>query len=317
MTSPNSEFWRAVIRMGGGIADPQRWRHHAPTSVEFHQAGLLRDAGPASVVYRPDNDGIEQAYRVVRHGPDDLVGVPEDNDGEAIPLKTKDAEDWSVHWPQVRSALVAGLNLEGAPSEVPGARSCYRLGTAMLDVDVAVTVFLATSATALGLSKGIAVICSSADSPAVVLVPSTDCINGDLLDRASRRRVAVVSLADRVALRDKRLVGWPLRDAVFAEQRSWHGLETGETVLYAFSPVGEGWDLVFAGTEARIIHRKGLLYLHLLLEPAESHSVAATALKAAVEGVDERIFKSGGARQNIDDALKAIWDRIREIDVGS
>lgn len=312
MSSPTSEFWQALVRIGGDTADRLRWRTLAPTSAPaFHQAGLLREAGPADVVYRPGSDGREQCYRIVRHA-ESVVGVDIDDEESIIDIDGRDAVDWAVDWTAVRERLVQGLGLEAQDMEVRGLHACWKIGRLLLETDVPVAVFLAAPGSAAGLTRAIDLIAAGTDLPSVVLVPNVALLGGEIADRARNRSVSVVGMAQRIALRDRLLIGHPDRDAVFAELLGWLGLGFGQRLRFAFQAAGDGWDTVFDGASKRIRHLKGMLYLHLLLQQPKV-GIHVTRLAAVVDGVDESVFKGGKGQQSAHEILKSLRDRLLEI----
>jgi hypothetical protein len=114
-------FWQALEAIPGPAAVTAEWRQHVGDGEFEHARKLLRPrAGLADGFPRRQEGQVVMPYRVVRHGPDEFVGVDDHGNGSVITLTRDELIVYELDRGGLARAVAAALGLGPATRDEAG-----------------------------------------------------------------------------------------------------------------------------------------------------------------------------------------------------
>lgn len=136
---PVTRFWLALERLPGRAATAPHWRHLLRDEFDVAARLMRPDARLAGAVPRLDGSGLY--FTVVEHGPDDFVGVGED-DGDRAVLSRADLVVYRVDPARLVAAVAAGFGVPPDGTPVADLADTFRVGPYRPRAGLTVPVFL-------------------------------------------------------------------------------------------------------------------------------------------------------------------------------
>jgi hypothetical protein len=134
-----TRFWLALERIPGQAAVAAQWRHLLGSDFEIASRWMTPESRLAQAYPRFDPPGFD--YTVIEHGPDDFVGVCED-DGERTTLARNDLVVYRVDLKRLMSAIAVAFGFAAEGTDVPDVPFTHRVGTYRPHAGVAIPVYL-------------------------------------------------------------------------------------------------------------------------------------------------------------------------------
>lgn len=212
---PLTRFWRALERMPGQAAVIRQWE--LLIQADFDLVSRLMLPAPRLAGFYPRLDGVGCAYTVVEHGPDDFVGVCED-DGERIQLSRANLVVYRLDLTKFIAEIARAFGVEPEGTGVEDTSSTYRVGTYRPLAGFAYPVFLTIQLEQPDFRGVVESLLAGSDGPFILLAPT---------DRYHH-------IATQVLLDARGCLFLPLAEAIGHEGRRWELTDSARAALDAF-----------------------------------------------------------------------------------
>jgi hypothetical protein len=230
-------FWRSLEVLGCGGAVRAEWQRLLGDEMSAVQT-LLRPTGELALAY-PHNDPDQLYYRVVAHGPDDLVGVC-DETGERIVLTTADLVIESIDLVAFYRAVADALGVVAEPRPVDGLHWTMRIGQYIPLAGYRFSVYLIVAQRQIELDQALDRLIALDERPFILLAPSARFLLPGGEERLRRRQACFLALDDSVAVDNGRMLATPAATRIMGEFRQRHLPDTAEMAAAAQFPTPGG-----------------------------------------------------------------------------
>ncbi len=206
------KLWLALEEMPGAHAALAEWRDRLGAGFASVRPLLLpTDKFAASLPVAGDGHAT---YRVVRHGPDDFVGV-HDNGGPTITLAKDDVLIYRLDHQRVARNVVAMLGCDRYEAVIDGVPHAYQVGSYRPFAGFAFPVFFTLPSETADLQHTVELIASRHDEPFILLAPTRSCMQPVCESLIQRRKACFLPLSESIEMDNSG--GWVV--AAAAEQQ--------------------------------------------------------------------------------------------------
>jgi hypothetical protein len=301
-----SRLWPSLESIRGLSCVESLWRQRLDDELDRLKP-FLRALDRAALEF-PRPDGAVPAYRVVRHGPGDIVGVC-DETGETIPLSEEHLTVHEIDRRRFCEALALGLGLERQFSAVAETRLVFQLGWLPETAGRRVPAYLALQQEIRAFHSLVGLL--ACDGPIVLAVPTRQ-----LCGLTKRSDVLTLPLCDSLVLDGSgRFQATETARAAFAE---FHCRVSGAACVvpvadrFVFRRRGTMWVITYEGQTLHEPDSRGLAYLGRLISQPDAE-IPVADLFASVTG-QSGLATNGSAGELLDrTAIAAYKARAQEL----
>jgi hypothetical protein len=188
-------LWPALEEIPGQQAVLAEWRIHLGEGLDSLQSLLIPTDRFAESF--PVADDPYSCFRVVRHAPDDIVGV---HDGGRPPIKLskRDVLIYRLDHQRVIREVAAALGIELAVSAVDRVPHTYRVGSFRPFAGFAFPAFLTIPLEADDLQRAAEAISAQYDEPLILLAPTSKCIRPACAQLLKNRNACFLALNESI-----------------------------------------------------------------------------------------------------------------------
>jgi hypothetical protein len=216
-------LWRAIESFPSLAAVETEWRQHL--GEEFDQFRDYFRAAHRAREFPHPSGGIP--YRVVEHGPDDIVGVC-DETGDRITLSRPELVIYRFDIAKLRQAVHELLGLAGRSEKLNHPVGLHRVGEFSHAHGFAIPVYLVFTVEDDHLSRCVHAVMARRTGPFLLLTLTPRSLDTDARDRLHERKACLLALADLLAWNAS---GWVIQKA--AQSRLQEFLRVGFQALGA------------------------------------------------------------------------------------
>lgn len=167
--NPLKKFWSALEDLPGGAASLMEWRFRL--GADLDGAKFLLTPTGKHVKSLPTADDPYVRYRVVEHGPDDIIGI-RDDDGTEIQLAKQDIRVYRLNRRHLARTITTAFNWDAADDPVDGVPHTSRIGTYRPVAGYVFPVYLTIPAEPAELLHAVDVISGRTGTPFIVMAPT-------------------------------------------------------------------------------------------------------------------------------------------------
>jgi hypothetical protein len=192
---PLQKFWPAIESVPGAATVLGEWRERLGTEIEAVMSLLLPTDQFATTLRLPEDPHVE--YRVVRHGPDDLVGVRVD-DGSTIKLLKGEVLIYRLNHQRVVRESAGALGFTAEAERVVGVPFTFRAGAFRPVAGFSIPVFATFPLEPVDLQRALESVCSQSDGPIVFLAPTGRYLRSSCEAILSKRSAFFLALDEAI-----------------------------------------------------------------------------------------------------------------------
>ena len=190
------KLWRALDKTPIGKAVLAEWKRLLSDDFESVRSFFVATGSIAG--YFPARDADAFPWRVVEHGPDDLVAVCPDS-GDTITLTKSDVIVYEIDIQKLAKSIVVALELSPTFEPISGLPRCWRVGTGRPGSGQNSRLHLVMPSDSSELRRVIESMCSAGLEVGVVLVPTRDTVTANVESVAATNNISLVVLEETLA----------------------------------------------------------------------------------------------------------------------
>ena len=162
-------LWPALEEIPGLQAVSAEWEIHIGEGSDALKSLFIPTDRFAESI--PIADDPYSSYRVVRHAPDDIVGI-HDGGGPVITLSKRDVLIYRLDHQRLIHQVTTALGIELAAANIDGVPHAYRVGSLRPFAGFIFPVFLALPLESEDLQRAVEVISAQCNGPFLLLAPT-------------------------------------------------------------------------------------------------------------------------------------------------
>lgn len=189
-------LWPALEEIPGQQAVLAEWRIHLGEGLDSLQSLLIPTDRFAELI--PVAGDPYSFYRVIRHAPDDILGV---HDGGRPPIKLskRDVLIFRLDHQRVIREVAAALGIELAVSDVNGVPHTYRVGSSRPFAGFSFPAFLTIPVESHDLQRAAEAIVARHAEPFILAAPTGRCLRPPCEQLLRARGVCFFALSESIA----------------------------------------------------------------------------------------------------------------------
>ncbi len=241
---PLERWWSALEEIPGPAAVSARWQELLHTEYDLVRPYLRPRAELAMSFPKPGRYGFASPYRVVQHGPEDIVGVCDETD-ETIVLTRNDLVIFELARRKLAIDLAAAFGFSPGGTAAPGIPSeTLLVGIHEPLAGYSFPAYLTVPLEGRSLLKTICTIISVDDRPFILFAPTGRRLHPEGLAILEKKNACFIALANSLVLDDSGQ--WEATDAARLaiqrfNERHVPTPETGDGVVFFPTPAGVTW----------------------------------------------------------------------------
>jgi hypothetical protein len=192
---PLQKFWPAIESVPGAATVFGEWRERLGPEIEAVMSLLVPTDRFATTLRLPQDPHIE--YRVIRHGPDDLVGVRAD-DGSTIKLLKGDVLIYRLNHQRVVRESAGALGFTAEAQRVVDVPFTFRAGAFRPLAGFSIPVFATFPLEPIDLQRALESVCTQSDGPFVFLAPTGRYLRSSSEAMLSKRSACFFALNEAI-----------------------------------------------------------------------------------------------------------------------
>lgn len=169
---PLQRLWRAIESVPGSATVLQEWRDRLGDDFAGVNSLLVLTDQFATTLRTPSEPYVE--YRVIQHGPGDIVGVRDDG-GATITLSKVDVLIYRLDHRRVLREAAAALGFEAAEERIDGVPFTFRMGTLRPLAGFSFPAYLTFPLEPTDFQRALEVVAARSDGPFILLAPTSRC----------------------------------------------------------------------------------------------------------------------------------------------
>lgn len=194
---PLQRLWRAIESVPGSATSLQEWRDRLGDDFASVQSLLVLTDQFATKLRTPSEPHVE--YRVVHHGPGDIVGVTGDG-SKTITLSKTDVLIYRLDHKRILRDTAAALGFEAAEEGIAGVPFTFRMGTFKPLAGFSFPAYVAFALEPTDVRRAIEYVAALSTKPFVFFAPTGRFMNAACESLLQNHNACFLSLSDALKI---------------------------------------------------------------------------------------------------------------------
>ena len=194
---PLQRLWRAIESVPGSATSLQEWRDRLGDDFASVQSLLVLTDQFATTLRIPSEPHVE--YRVIEHGPGDIVGVRDDG-GATITLSKIDVLIYRLDHKRILRDTAAAFGFEAAEERIGGVPFTFRMGTFKPLAGFSFPAYVAFVIEPTDVQRAIEYVAARSTAPFVFFAPTGRFINAACESLLQNHNASFLSLSEALEI---------------------------------------------------------------------------------------------------------------------